>query len=358
MRFALDEDRSLLQRSTRELFEKEAGLAATRPLLESAPEGYAKAFYESLGSLGYPSLLLPEEDGGLGAIAFAVVLHEAGRVALPGPLLDSVLAVRALAGASGEAPRRWRERAAAGESLVVLARGESLASADPSAPGATFAGGRVRGTKCFVPFGAFADALLVETQQGLALVERPSGGWGATPLPTFDPAQRFAEIALDTPAALIAEGAEARRLLDDAERLGALGAAATLLGLMERALELTVAYTMERQAFGVPVASFQALQHRCADMLLQVESGRSAVYRAAWAEESGQPDAAYLAAVAKAWTGSAARSVCGEAIQMHGGVGFTWEYDPHVYLKRVKTLELFHGSTARQLAVALRARGY
>jgi alkylation response protein AidB-like acyl-CoA dehydrogenase len=192
----------------------------------------------------------------------------------------------------------------------------------------------------------------------VVLVERPASGWNAKPLPTIDHAQRFAEIALDAPGALVCDGADACRAMGEVDRLGALGAAALLLGLMERAQEITVAYTMERHAFGAPIAINQALQHRAADMVLQVESARASVYRAAFAAERDTQDAAYLVTVAKAWAGPAARLVCGEAIQMHGGVGFTWEYDPHVFLKRVKTLEQFYGSTRAQLEHALQARGF
>jgi alkylation response protein AidB-like acyl-CoA dehydrogenase len=358
MQFALDEDRALLARSTRELLEKEASLAANRQLMESDAAGYSKPLFRKLGELGYPSLLLSEEDGGLGPIAFAAVLQEMGRVALPGPFLDLALAIRLLAGASGDAAKQCLARAVAGEALVVLARGESLASADPSAPTATFTGGVVRGVKRFVPFGAQADALIVETAGGLVLVPRPAAGWNAKPMPTIDHAQRFAEIALDSPGTLVCEGQAACQATGEIDRLGALGAAALLLGLAERALEITTAYTMERQAFSAPIASFQALQHRAADMLLQVESARSAVYRAAFAAEHAQPDAAYLIAVAKAWAGPAARLVCGEAIQMHGGVGFTWEYDPHVFLKRTKTLEQFYGSTRAMTEAVLQAKGW
>jgi len=142
-------------------------------------------------------------------------------------------------------------------------------------------------------------------------------------------------------------------LLADSHRLGALGASAQMFGLMERSLELAVAYTSEREAFGVPIGSFQALQHRCADMLIQTESTRSATFRAAWAEETGTEDSSYLTSVAKAWAGPAGRFVCGQAIQLFGGVGFTWEYDPHIYLKRLKTLEQFHGSTTWHVENAL-----
>jgi alkylation response protein AidB-like acyl-CoA dehydrogenase len=358
MRFALDEDRALLARSTRELLEKEAPLATNRQIMESDAAGYSRALFKQLGELGYPSLLLSEADGGLGPIAFAAVLHEMGRVALPGPFLDLALAIQVLGASPSDAAKKCLARASAGEALVVLARNESLVTGDVSAPSATFANGKLRGVKRFVPFGVQADALLVETTGGVALAEKPAGGWNAKPMPTIDHAQRFAEIALDSPAALVCEGQAACKAMGEVDRLGALGASALLLGLMERALEITLAYTMERHAFGAPIAINQALQHRAADMVLQVESGRASVYRAAFAAESGASDAGYLIAVAKAWAGPAARLVCGEAIQMHGGVGFTWEYDPHVYLKRVKTLEQFYGSTRAQLEHALQARGW
>jgi alkylation response protein AidB-like acyl-CoA dehydrogenase len=354
MQFALDEDRALLKSSTRELLEKESALADARVVMEELPEGYSKPLFRKLGELGYHALLLPEDEGGMGAIAAAAVLSEMGRVAMPGPFLDGLLALHAL---DRCAPSEWRQRALSGEALLVLARGESTACADPGEPETRFADGRVRGVKCFVPFGEAADALLVQAREGLVLVPKPTSGWNARPLPTLDHAQRFAEIRLDDAATLLADAPAAAAVLADVDRLAAIGASAFLLGLMERSLETAVAYTMERQAFGAPIATFQALQHRCADMLLQTESTRSAVFRAAWAEECAPEQAPYLAAVAKGWAGPAGRSVCGEALQLHGGVGFTWEYDPHIYLKRVKTFEQFYGSTRSQLEAALRARG-
>ena len=358
MRFDLDEEQDLLARSTREMLEKEASLDRSRDVMETREEGYAKPFYIRLGALGYPGLLLPKDEGGLGAIAFAAVLAEMGRVALPGPFLDLAVAVRTLSSSGAEASAELLQRAVAGRALVVWARCESRASADPGTPEARCADGRVSGTKTFVPFGAYADALLVETREGIALVERPASGWNAVAQETIDHAQRFAEITLDDPATLLASGDEARTLLAEAERLGALGAAAQMFGLMESSLEKTVAYVGEREAFGAPIGSFQVLQHRCADMLLQAESTRSAVFRAAWAEEHAPETATDLVAVAKAWAGPAGRFVCGQTIQLHGGVGFTWEYAPHIYLKRLKTLETFYGSTSAQLDRVLEASGW
>jgi alkylation response protein AidB-like acyl-CoA dehydrogenase len=359
MRFDLDEDVALLKQSTRELLERESPLTGSRALMEDSEEGYSKALYAQLAELGYLGLALPEEAGGagIGHVALAAVLEEMGRVAFPGPFLDQVIAISLLHAAGAGPAAQWLARAVAGEALVVAARGEELEPVEADPPRTRFEAGRVRGTKHFVPFGAGADALLVTAAEGLVLAPRPGDGWRARRLETLDHAQRFAELELDQPGELLAEGAAARALLNAADRVAALGAAACLLGLMQRALETTVSYTKQRQAFGAPIASFQALQHRAADMLVRTEASRAAVYRAAWLADADPPAAPLAIAAAKAYAGDAARLVCGEAIQMHGGVGFTWEYDPHVYFKRVKTLEQFHGSTAQQIEAALRAAG-
>ncbi len=357
MQFELDDDLALLKSSTRELMENEAALADTRAIMEDSAEGFSKSLHAQLGELGYLSMLLSEEQGGMGALAFAAVLSEMGRVAFPGPYLDVVLAVKVLAGCAGAETDAMRARAESGEAIVVLARRESTGPDAPKNPETRFANGKVRGTKLFVPYGAHADALLVDTTEGLALVPRPSSGWNASPLPTIDHAQRFAEIELDTEATLVADAAQTAKVLDEADRLSALGASAFMFGMMERCVEMSVAYTMERQAFGAPIATFQSLQHRAADMLLQTESARSAAFRAAWATDHDPDEAEYLTAVAKAWCGPAGRFVCGQTIQLHGGVGYTWEYDPHIFLKRSKTLESLYGSTRDQIEKALQARG-
>jgi alkylation response protein AidB-like acyl-CoA dehydrogenase len=185
----------------------------------------------------------------------------------------------------------------------------------------------------------------------VALAEAP---FAVTALQTLDLAQRFGEVALEHALAPLGSLA----LLERADRLAAVGASAMLLGLMSRALELTLEYVQTRQTFQRPIGAFQALQHRLADMLLRTESTRSAVYRAAWCLDTDAPEAVLACASAKAYAGDSARLVCGEAIQMHGGIGFTWELDLHLYFKRVKTLEQHYGSTEAQLEHALLAAGY
>jgi alkylation response protein AidB-like acyl-CoA dehydrogenase len=350
MRFALSEDQALLQRSTREFFAAEFAMERNRQVMEADGPGFDARGWGRLAEMGYVGLTVPQARGGqgLGAVELAVVLEEVGRHGVPGSLFDAMLAATLLASAPGH--DSLLADLLAGRRLVTIARDDGLYAGEP-AERTTLAGGRVRGTKYFVPFSASADALVVTTTGDLAVVEKP---FTATALPTFDPAQRFARVTLDHAATLLGPPA----LLEPVDRLAAVGAGAVLLGIMQTLLETTVAYTRTRQAFGKPIAIFQALQHRMADMLAKTEATRAAVYRAAWCLDTDDPDAALACATAKAWAGDASRLVCGEAIQMHGGIGFTWELDVHFYVKRAKTLEQHYGATGVQLERALAAAGY
>jgi alkylation response protein AidB-like acyl-CoA dehydrogenase len=293
---------------------------------------------------------VPARCGGqeLGAVELAVVQEELGRTCVPGPFLDVVLAATVLA-ASGRHDALVHD-VVAGKKIVTIARQDAPFAGETATP-VRVHGGRVRGTKYFVPFAAAADALVVVTADGVGLVEGP---FDVTPLATIDLAQRFGDVALDHAVAPIGPPA----VLERADRLAAVGASAMLLGLMSRALELTLEYVQTRQAFKRPIGAFQTLQHRMADMLLRTESTRSAVYRAAWCLDTDDPAAALACAAAKVYAGDSGRLVCGEAIQMHGGIGFTWELDLHLYFKRVKTLEQHYGSTEIQLERALDAAGF
>ena len=350
MKFELSDDQALLRNSTRDFLTGEFSLEKSRTLMEHAPEGYDPAEWRRLAEMGYLGLILPATAGGqgLGAIELAIVLEEMGRVCAPGPYLDVMLAAALLAAAGGR--DELLRDLAAGKRLVTIARDDSPFSGNHVTP-TRYEGGRVRGKKYFVPFAAEADALLVTTREGIVLVEKP---FAITALETFDLSQRFGEVTLDHAATLIGPPT----LLERADQLAAVGASAMLLGLMSRALEMTLDYVRTRQAFKRPIGSFQALQHRMADMLLKTESTRSAVYRAAWCLDTGDPETALACATAKAYAGDAARFVCGEAIQMHGGIGFTWELDLHFYFKRAKTLEQHYGSTEVQLERALAAAGF
>jgi alkylation response protein AidB-like acyl-CoA dehydrogenase len=350
MKFELSEDQALLRQSTHDFLSSEWPPARARRIVEHEPRGYEAADWQRLAEMGYLGLILPVAVGGqgLGAVELAIVLEEAGRACMPGPYLDAVLAAAVLADAGGH--EALLAAISAGTKLVTLARGDSAFRGTTATP-VRFEGGRVRGTKYFIPFAAQADALLVTAADTLALVPKP---FEVVEMPTMDPAQHFGKVTFDHPAAAVGPA----RLLERTDRLAAVAASAMLLGVMSRALEMTLEYVRTRHAFRRPIGSFQALQHRLADMLLKTESTRSAVYRAAWCHDTNAVDAPLACAAAKAYAGDAARLVCGESIQMHGGIGFTWELDLHFYFKRAKTLEQFYGSTEVQLEQALAAAGF
>ncbi len=356
MRFELSDELALLRQSTRELLEAEASLEKMRPVMEDDAAATPVSLYRTLAELGYLGLWLPESEGGsgMGVLGAAVLHHELGRVACPGPALEISTTIEALHRCGD---RATRDRMIAGDALVVLADAEGASGDAPADPGATFDGGTLRGTKRFVPFAASADAFVVTTGAGLVLADRSETAVDVTPLRSVDHSQRWADVRFDGPGTALCNAERSAEVLAGTRRLGSLAAAATLLGLMERALEITLAYMNERETFGAPIGSHQALQHRAADMLLRAESSRSAVYRAAWAMDHEPESAALLVAAAKAYAGDAARFVCGQSIQLHGGVGFTWEYDPHIYYKRTKTLEQSYGSTRHQLEATLQAKG-
>jgi len=350
MKFELSEDQRLLRDSARELLAGASPFEKARKTIEHEPRGYDVALWRQLAEMGYLGLHLAERSGGqgLGAIELAIVLEEMGRACVPGPYLDVVLAAAFLDAAGGR--ERLLSEIAAGRRIVTAAVSDSPFAGRSEPPTTVHADGRIRGTKYFVPFAAEADALVVTTSDGVYLADGP---FTTSPLATLDPAQRFARVDLDQKAERIAE----RTLVDRLAPLVATSAAAMLLGVAARAFEITLDYVKTRQAFGRPIGSFQGLQHRLAEMLLRLESTRSAVYRAAWCIDHSPAEAPLAAASAKAYGGDAARLICGESIQMHGGIGFTWELDLHFYFKRAKTLEAFYGSTEEQLERALAAAG-
>jgi alkylation response protein AidB-like acyl-CoA dehydrogenase len=350
MKFELSDDQALLRSSTRDFLSSEFSLEKSRNVMEHSKAGYDPAEWRRLAEMGYLGLVLPARAGGqeLGAIELAIVQEEMGRMCVPGPFLDVVLAACVLAAAGTH--DALVQDVVAGKKIVAIARHDAP-FAGTASPSLRIEGSRVRGTKYFVPFAAVADALVVVGADGVALAEGP---FQVTPLQTIDLAQRFGDVALEHHVTSLGP----LTLLDRLDRLAAVGASAMLLGLMSRSLEMTLEYVQTRQAFKRPIGAFQALQHRMADMLLRTESTRSAVYRAAWCLDTDDAQAPLACASAKAYAGDSARLVCGEAIQMHGGIGFTWELDLQLYFKRVKTLEHHYGSTESQLEKALVAAGY
>src|SRR5437773_2750410 len=241
----------------------------------------------------------------------------------------------------GESETLWKEMGELGWlGEATQARAEKRAT-----------GWTLSGTKRFVPWAHVADVLLVpaRTPDGLTLFLVDPGAAGLTlePAQVMDGATRLVTVTLEgTPVAgdaVLGAPGQAGPLLASLLRRGAVGAAAEMLGAARRCLDMAVGYAKVREQFGQPIGSFQAIRHKCAEMLLEVENSHSAVYYAAWALDAKAEDAELAPSVAKAYVGDAARRVCGEAIQVHGGIGFTWEYDLHLYFKRAKALEAMYG---------------
>lgn len=357
MDFAFDQDQQLLKSSARAWLGEHCKPADVRALWDD-PRGESDAVWKAMAELGWLGLALPEASGGsgLGMVETAILLEEMGRAAYPGPYLPTVLAAMAIARAGTEAQReRWLPAIAGGSARATVALMDAEQTCDPGATrtrGEPTGGGvRLAGLKQFVPWAHVADVLLVpaRTPEGLTcfLVDSGAPGLALTPVTAMDPGIRWATVRLDgvpvSAEAVLGPPGGAAPLLADLLRRGGVGAAAEMLGAARRCLDLSVAYAKVREQFGQPIGAFQAIRHKCAEMLMEVENAHAATYYAAWAIDADAEDAAVAASVAKAYVSEAARKVCGEAIQVHGGIGFTWEYDLHLYFKHAKALEPMYG---------------
>ena len=358
----LSDEQELLRGSVREFLERECPLARTREIAEGDLP-FPADLWKAMAQLGWMGLALPEACGGagLGPIEQAVVLEEMGRVLLPGPYFATVvLAAGAIAeGGSEEQQRRLLPSIARGEraaSLALLEAGGRWDAAgvqmEARAAGSGF---RLTGAKRFVPEADAAGLLVVAARTGgageagvtLFCVDPEAPGVTRRRIAFGDLTRRVHEVRFDG----VALGREAvlggvggawpvlERLLDRAR----VALAAEMTGAASRVLEMSVSFARTREQFGRPIGSFQAIQHKCADMLLQLEGARSATWYAAWTLAEGEPDAHLAACMAKAWCSEAFARVAGDGIQIHGGLGFTWEQDPQLYYKRAKASELFLG---------------
>jgi alkylation response protein AidB-like acyl-CoA dehydrogenase len=357
MDFSFTSDQQLLKHSARAFLDEHCKAATVRLLWED-PRGTSDAMWKEVAQLGWLGLALPEVYGGsdLGMVETGLLLEEMGRASYPGPYLPTVLVAKAVETAGTEAQRkRWLPAIASGDARasVALLDGELSweASAIATQARKTGAGWTLSGSKPFVAWAHVADVIVVpaRTPEGLALflVDPGAAGLKQTPVTGMDLATRWVNLTLDgvqvAGDAVLGDAGNGEALLHGLLRRGAVGAAAEMLGAARRCLDMAVEYAKVREQFGQPIGSFQAIRHKCAEMLLEVENSHAAVYYAAWAIDAGAEDADLAASVAKAYVGDAARKVCGEAIQVHGGIGFTWEYDLHLYFKRAKALEVQYG---------------
>src|SRR2546422_71649 len=287
MDFGFSEEQEMLRKSARDFLAKESPMTYVRQMMEDE-RGFRDEQWQQMAGLGWMGLILPEEHGGAGLdfVDLIVVLEEMGRVVLPGPFFSTVV--------------------------------------PGGAPGSTGAEG-----------------------VNLFLVDAKAPGVSTTLLKTMDQTRKLCEVALrdvSVPAErLLGPAGQGWKLLERVTDRGKVGLCAEMCGGAQKVLEMSVDYAKVREQFGRPIGSFQAIQHKCANMLVEVESSKWATYYAAWAVANDVPEGPLAAAMAKAYCSDAYRHTSGEGIQIHGGIGFTWEHDMHIYFKRAKSSEVTFG---------------
>jgi alkylation response protein AidB-like acyl-CoA dehydrogenase len=357
MDFVFTEEHEELRRTVRKFMETKSDEQAVRRIMQT-DRGFDEAVWQQMAEqLSLQGLIVPAELGGagLGFVELSIVLEEMGRVLLCAPYLSTaVLAVTTLLEAGDDASRsELLPRIAAGEITATLAAVERAGRWNPAAIDThAEADGdlwRIDGVKELVVDGHISDVLLVvaQTAEGLGLfrVSSEAVGLTRTLLPTLDLTRKLARVALrQTPATRIGAGGDLLKALDRVEALASVALAAEQVGGAQRCLELSVDYAKTRLQFGRPIGSFQAIKHRCADMLVQTEFAKSAAYHAAFAAAGANEDDLFAAAnMAKSYCSDAYFHIAAETIQVHGGMGFTWEHPAHLYFKRAKSSSLLFG---------------
>ncbi|MER6957204.1 MULTISPECIES: acyl-CoA dehydrogenase family protein [unclassified Streptomyces] len=359
MDFAFSDEQEELRRTVRAFLADTSPETEVRRLMET-PEGFDRALWRRLGSeLGVLGLAVPEEYGGAGCgpVEVGVVLEETGRALLCAPFLSSaVLATTALLVSDDEeARKRLLPGLVAGESVATLALTEDSARWDAAGIGLTAraTGGSwlLTGHKTFVLDGACADVVLTvaRTEDGIGvfLVDGDAAGLNRAPLPTLDPTRRQARLDYDgVRATRLRTHGDGWDLVSQVLDRAAVALAAEQVGVASRALDMAVEYAKVRHQFGRPIGSFQAVKHLLADVLLEVESARAAAHYALLAAEGESPELPAVASLAKAFCSDACLTATRENIQVHGGIGFTWEHPAQLYLKRAKTSQLLFGDPA------------
>ncbi len=342
MDFALSDDQRAIQEAARDFLTDAANPDVVRAAVESE-SGFDEDLWRTLsGELGFAGLMIPEAHGGLGlgAVEMALVLEETGRVLAPVPFFETaVLAVQAVLGAADE-----------GQLATLLPRLASgtRASFAGTADRPTLSGDRLKGTASFVTFAHVAELLIVATaDNSLVVLEADTPGLEIKPLPALDRTRRFAHVQFDCavkPEQILGQPGSAQAAIERTLLIGAGLLTAEQTGGMQYSLDATVEYSQQRMQFGRLIGSFQAYKHMLADMMLLVEASRSAAYYAAAAIDENGDEMTEACHSARAYVSDAYRSVSGDAIQLHGGIGFTWEHHAHLYFKRARASASWLGS--------------
>ena len=365
MNFGFSEDQELLRDTARKFLDSECPTTFVRKMMADET-AHSTELWKKIAQLGWLGIIVPEEYGGSGGnfLDLVVILEEMGKSLLPGPFFATVLlgSTAVLAGGSAAQKAALLPTVAAGNLLLTLAVAEPSGRYD--AAGVTLAATSkgsdfvLSGEKLFVQDAHVADQLVVaaRTSQGsspqegitLFLVDAKAPGVRISQLKTVDMTRRQCHVAFQDVAVagaqVLGEVGKGwpivRRVLDQAMA----GLCVEVVGTAQKALDIAVAYAKERVQFGKPIGSFQAVKHKCVDMMVQVENARSLTYYAAWTVDENVPEVGQAVPMAKAYCSDMAKTVTSEAIQVHGGIGFTWEHDMHLFYRRGLAAEAAFGS--------------
>jgi alkylation response protein AidB-like acyl-CoA dehydrogenase len=365
MDFGFSDEQEMLRQTAHDFLAENCPTTFVRQMMED-DQGYAPALWKKMAELGWLGLAFPEEYGGqgLGFVDLTVILEEMGAALLPSPFFSTVILAgqTILIGGSEAQKHAYLPKIAEGSLLATLAMTEPSGRCD--AEGITEVqavsegnGFQLSGTKLFVLDAHVSDLLVVAARTkdagdksfgvSLFLVDAKTPGISVTLLKTMDQTRKQCEVVFDQVSVgrdrLLGHLDMGWPILQKVLTLATAALCAEMVGGAQRVLEMSVHYAKERVQFGRPIGSFQAIKHKCAEMMLQVESAKSAAYYAAWAVDEDVPEVPLAVSMAKAYCSDAYRYTAGEGIQVHGGIGFTWEHDMHLYFKRAKYCECTFG---------------
>lgn len=356
MNFDFSDQQKLLREQARRLLAEKCPSRTVRAVLES-DAGYDRTLWKGIAEMGWLGTAIPEAYGGLGlgALELCVIAEELGRVLAPVPFSSTVslFAEALMLAGNGEQKQRYLPGLAGGELIGTFARAERAGAVTPKSIRASFRGGRLSGTKTAVADAMDADAVIVlartseeagERGLSLVLVDLNAGGVARTPQDSIDPSRKRARLSFDkAPAELLGPAGEGwelqRRILDR----GAVLMAFEQVGGADACLAMAKEYALTRHAFGRPIGSFQAIKHRLADMYIGNELARSNAWYGAWALATNARELPLAAAAARVSATQAFDFAANENVQIHGGIGFTWEADCHLFQKRARDLALSLG---------------
>ncbi|HTW89199.1 MAG TPA: acyl-CoA dehydrogenase family protein [Candidatus Binataceae bacterium] len=364
MDFGFSEEQEMLRDAARRFLADNCPTTFVRRMMADET-AHDPGFWKKITDLGWPGLLIPESYGGQGGtfLDMTVILEEAGKALVPGPFFTAAIlgAMATVEGGSEALKKAVLPKMAAGEFIGTLAIAEAAGRFDPSGVGikASKKGANwiLSGEKMFVPDAHVADGIAVAARTGtgggergitLLCVGTKDQGVTVTQLKTVDTTRRLCHVKFDqveVPAAnILGAENEGGPLLQRLLEIAATALSVEMVGTAQKALDLSVDYAKTRTQFGKPIGAFQAIKHKCVDMMVAIENARSLSYYAAWTVDQRAPEAASAVAMAKAYASDMAKNVTSDAIQVHGGIGFTWEHDMHLYHRRALAGEANFGN--------------